>query len=74
MEKCNLIVTDAGDSSVGIYPQSWTVECPFTEKQAREDKEMADWFLEQMKEAYKEFCDGRCSADYEFIMKENFND
>lgn len=74
MEKCNLIVTDAGDPSVGIHPQSWVVECPFTVDFARDDFQVANEFLNAIVYAYKDYCDGRCSADFDFILKENFND
>lgn len=74
MEKCNLIVTDAGDPSTGCWPTSWLVECPFTEKLAREEPEIANEFLNSIVSIYNEWSEGRCSADFDFILKENFND
>lgn len=66
--ECYLIVTDAGDPSVGIFPASWSIQCPFTKEDAKSDVEMRETFLTQVVGIYTEFCDGRISADYDFII------
>jgi hypothetical protein len=62
MKSIKLIITDKGDPSVGIFPMSWTIECPFLSDM---DLEGRDWFREQIIKAYSEFIEGRIIAEYE---------
>lgn len=66
MEKETLIITDQGDPSVGIFPQSWEIECPFWSDEENDTKE---WFLDQAVLLYREFCDGKCTAEYSSVLK-----
>lgn len=58
-----LYVTDQGDRTVGIWDQTWTIECPFNEKDI--DTENLEWFRSEIERIYKEFCDGRIECGYE---------
>ena len=62
-----LIVIDHGDPSVGIWEQSWEIQCPFFED---EDQESKDWFREQIIGVYKDFCDGKCTAEFVSVLNE----
>lgn len=81
METTKLFITDSGDPSVGMFPCFWTIEVPFTVSQKDIQYYIADpqnenvfelyWFKGQMIDLYEEYCDGRCTAYYDF---ENTND
>lgn len=60
-----LIVTDYGDQTVGIFPESWVVEAPHdgTEEEGRE------LFRELILQAYSEFCEGRMTAEYDYEIE-----
>lgn len=64
-----LIITDKGDMSVGIFPTSWEIECPFSEKDGIDDTEMLEGFRADIIIAYGHFCSGRCVCEYDFEMK-----
>lgn len=68
-----ILVTDAGDPSVGIYPRSWQVELPFTID--FEDKAQLEPFREEVIALYEDYCDGRCRAEYDFelLFKEEYD-
>lgn len=70
MEKITAVVRDAGDESVGIFPQTWEVVCPFYER----DTETLEFFRKGLLALYGEFCDGRCSVVYDFeqAMEDEF--
>ena len=55
------IVTDYGDPSVGIFMQSFEIDCPFDETI---DAESREFFRDKLKDLYKEFCD--CKIDISF--------
>lgn len=65
-----LIITDRGDASVGIFSTSWEIEVPYEIKDDRnlssDDKDSLEFFRSKMIEVYKEFCEGRCIAVYDF--------
>lgn len=63
-----LVVYDAGDPSVGIFPCSWTVMCPFCKDNT--DKEELEFFRKAVLDLYKEFAEGRLTADYNFELEE----
>lgn len=77
-----LIVTDKGDSSVGIFPQEWIVDSPFSDNLSKEEiKEASDdleFFRKSIIDVYKEYAQGKITADYDFEIKamneENQND
>lgn len=60
-----LIVTDHGDPSVGIFPETWQVDAPHdcTEEEGRE------LFRDLILQAYAEFCEGRLTAEYEYEIE-----
>jgi len=60
-----LIITDHGDTTVGIFPQSWAIECPFS----KEDTEFLEDFRADMMAAYSHYCEGRITADYDFQIE-----
>jgi|JI9StandDraft_2_1071091.scaffolds.fasta_scaffold502033_1 hypothetical protein len=62
MEKITAIIRDGGDESVGIFPQTWEVVCPFNER----DTEILEFFRNGLLALYREFCDGNCSVVYDF--------
>lgn len=59
-----LIIYDSGDHSVGINSATWEIDVPFTKEDA--DDENLEWFRNHMIEAYKEYCEGRMYALYDF--------
>ena len=59
-----LFITDKGDSSVGMFPRTWTIEHPFTKDEA--DKEFLEWFRLHMIGIYYEFSEGSVTAEYDF--------
>jgi hypothetical protein len=62
-----LIVTDAGDPSVGIYAVSWEVECPM--EFDKNDKEELEFFRDAILAIYKEYCNGNCYGEYDFEIR-----
>ena len=66
MNSVKLIITDRGDPSVGLFPQSWEVDVPHL---FENDKDSLEFFREKIIEAYKDFCEGRCIAEYDFELK-----
>lgn len=60
-----LIVTDHGDPSVGIFPETWEVDSPHdgTEPDGRE------LFRDLILQAYGEFCEGKLTAYYDFELQ-----
>lgn len=69
-----LIVVDKGDPSVGINPVSWEVDVPFTISKGEfitpEEGSDLMFFRDKIIELYKEFCDGKCVATYDFEYEE----
>lgn len=61
-----LTITDCGDDSVGIFPQSWNIDCPFE----KEDTEELEPFRKTMMDIYAPFADGRIDAYYDFEIKD----
>jgi hypothetical protein len=57
-----LIVEDKGDMSVGLFPQSWTIECPLTKD---DDENIRAIFKEAIIEVYKDFVDKNITAIFE---------
>ena len=64
-----LTIIDNGDSSVGINPVWFEIDCPFNRNEV--DEETLEWFRAEQIKIYKEFCEGSCMASYDF---ENDND
>jgi len=58
-----LYITDRGDRSVGIMPQTWKVECPFLATET--DQEQLDWFRDAILKTYQEYAEGRLTGEYE---------
>tara|TARA_R110000868_G_scaffold12456_7_gene59517 strand:+ start:445 stop:645 length:201 start_codon:yes stop_codon:yes gene_type:complete len=58
-----LYIKDEGDPSVGIFPQTYTVETPFTG--GHEDKDDMEWFKSRMLDTYREFSEGSLILWYE---------
>lgn len=59
-----LIITDHGDTTVGIFPQTWAIECPFD----KQDSEFMEDFRADIMAAYSHYCEGKMSADYDFQL------
>jgi hypothetical protein len=59
-----LYITDEGDPSEGILPQTYTVETPFSEVIAYADDDI-EWFKKQTFAAYKDFSEGKLDLCYE---------
>jgi len=64
----NIIVTDHGDPSTGIYPASYTVETPFRAHEIGE--ESLDYFKAYIVDTFQEFAFGRITAMYDFEIEE----
>jgi hypothetical protein len=56
-----LTITSRGDDTVGIFPQTWEIECPIDETDQDERRE----FKARMIAIYQEFADDACDAQYE---------
>lgn len=70
-----LIITDKGDSSVGLFPEYWEIQSPFdidTDNISEDEKETLEFFRDKMIEIYKEFCNGKCLAEYDFELKNKY--
>ena len=69
MKKVFLYIEDCGDTSVGIFPQTFTVECPFTEDEVKNgivDKESLEFFREKAIALFGEFSEFCVSGIYSF--------
>ena len=66
-----LTITDEGDPTVGMFPQSWNIECPIEETADGVD---LIWFREKIIDLYKEFCDGRIIAMYDYEFEQMIDD
>ena len=66
-----LIIKDSGDYSVGIMSAYWEVEVPFNKDELSGDElEMnLEGFRKDMIKAYEDYCEGRCSASYDFEIE-----
>ena len=67
--KC--FVSDMGDPSVGIFPQSWTVECPFYRENTDDDE--LEYFREEIAKLYSEYAEGRLVVIYDFENTDDYN-
>lgn len=67
-----LHITDAGDPSVGIQPQTWTVDVPFEVKLPKDwaDEENTMAFKEAALFLYQDYAEGRIRALYDFEIEE----
>ena len=72
-----LFITDNADPSVGMFPCTWQIEVPFLvddaakKKYRKGDDSELGLFHFAVFQLYRDYCDGRCEAYYEF---ENTND
>lgn len=72
-----LYLCDQGDESVGIFPVTWEVGCPFEKPDLAKpftDDDIADfeWFRQQQIDIFKEYANGKLTAAYDFeIQLEN---
>lgn len=62
-----LFVTAPGDPSVGIFPQTFSVDCPFDEHADQENK---DWFRDQIAAVFLEMLDEKIWAEYDYESRE----
>ena len=65
-----LYINSNGDSSVGIFPEQWQVQCPFN-KEDLQDEHDEDYFKEKMLTLYQEFVDFKLTARYDYELKQN---
>ncbi len=63
-ESTKLTVHDLGDGSVGLYPVSWEVECPFN-KEDIGPREL-EYFRSKIQHLYREYATGRITSEYDF--------
>jgi hypothetical protein len=56
-----LTISSRGDDTVGIFSQTWEIECPIDETDEDERRE----FKARMIAIYQEFADDACEAQYE---------
>lgn len=61
-----LIIREYGDNSVGIRDAYYEVECPF-EKDVEEEN--LEFFRKNIEGIYREFCEGKIRAEYDFEEK-----
>ena len=63
-----LIVTEFGDESVGISPQSWEIQAPIYISDMnnidKHDADNLDRFKHDILNLYKDYCEFGISADY----------
>ena len=64
--KMKLSIYDAGDPSIGIFPATYTVDCPF--ERGDVDSEELENFREKMFETYKEYAQGMLTVCYDFEL------
>ena len=60
-----LIVTDHADPSVGIFTQTWAIECPFDAESEGEDLE---FFKDSIVEVFRNFAFGKVTAEYDYEL------
>lgn len=65
-EKVKAYVTDHGDPSVGLFPCTWEVDCPFYK---HEDEETKEFFREHLGKLYGEFADGKVTVDFDYEIR-----
>lgn len=58
-----LLITDQGNSSVGVPPTTYEVDVPFGENS---DKEILDMFKDSILHAYSMYCFGKMTLLYDF--------
>ena len=63
-----LYVTDKGDPSVGIFDETWEVECPLD---ISDDSYASNYFREKIITLYSVFAFGRVTATYDFEIDQN---
>lgn len=61
-----LIITSPGDMTVGIFPETWKIDCPF---EMDEGQETLEGFRSAQLKIYQEF-DIDIRADYDFEIAE----
>ncbi len=61
-----LIISSPGDMAIGIFPETWELDCPF---EMDAGTEVLDAFRAQQEAIYKEFSDD-ASAEYDFEAEE----
>ena len=64
-----LYVTDLGDPSVGVFRETYEIDCPFYRDYASEED--LNFFKERIKIIYNEFSESRLVLEYDF---EKIND
>jgi len=69
-----LIITDWGDPSVGIWAISYEINCPFEKPDSDvilldDDFDDLGWFRQQQIDIYKEYAQGKLTAQYDFELE-----
>lgn len=62
----NLIISDQGDESVGIFPASYTLETPISDT---DDLGEIEFFREQAINMYSQLAQGKVTAMYEWELE-----
>jgi hypothetical protein len=55
---------------VGIFPESWIVECPFVKEDI--DNDGLELFRKEIADLYSEFADGKIIVDFDFEKDEEY--
>lgn len=61
-----LIISSPGDMTVGIFPETWEIDCPFD---VDAEKKTLEWFRSAQVAIYQEF-DLYIRAEYDFEVEE----
>jgi len=65
-----LFIFSHGDSSVGLSPYEFTVECPFEIYEVESD--VLEWFRDLQLKAFQECLDCYVKAVYDFELKDKY--
>ena len=72
-----LVVTELGDASVGIYPQSWEIQCPVYISDIgnldKHDISLLNEFKHDILNLYAGYCEFGISADYIHDLKKQID-
>ncbi|KKQ95352.1 MAG: hypothetical protein UT21_C0006G0024 [Candidatus Woesebacteria bacterium GW2011_GWA1_39_11b] len=63
-----LTIIDHGDTSAGLDPQTWEIDCPFNREDV--DKDTLEWFRNKINGMYYYFANGKIISLYDFEIKD----
>ncbi len=65
-ETVKAIITDKGDSYVGIFSYTHSVECPFSKEYIDTDTEGLEFFRKALIDLYWEYADSTINVRFDF--------